>query len=318
VLHVNATAYGGGVAELLATHVPLLRNVGLEAEWQVIHGSDEFFAVTKAVHNGLQGADIEWSPHMQQVYLERVLDNALALEGEYDFVVMHDPQPAAMLSFLRERFKGTSTKWIWRCHIDLTAANPAVWEFYRPFVEMHDASVWTMPEFVPASLDMHNVVRWRETNQDAYRAREGIGISYVAAVIKAVTETLRQHPTLNSQFAEDRIIPRFHLDGIPAGQKVFVFKIDPGSDERLGLLTTGGCPDPPRRSCAVPRHFDFSFSIRALRSLMRSCRRPPSTIAGSPLPGRSVSSRASSSHQVRTRQLFSTRMSIPNPCWCNC
>src|SRR5882762_9140506 len=158
VLHVNATAYGGGVAELLATHVPLLRNVGLEAEWQVIHGSDEFFAVTKAVHNGLQGADIEWTARMQQVYLERVLENALALEGEYDFVVMHDPQPAAMLSFLRERFKGTATKWIWRCHIDLTAANPAVWEFFRPFVEMHDASVWTMPEFVPASLDMHNVV----------------------------------------------------------------------------------------------------------------------------------------------------------------
>ena len=62
VLHVNATAYGGGVAELLATHVPLLRSVGIDADWQVMHGSDEFFAVTKAVHNGLQGADIEWTP----------------------------------------------------------------------------------------------------------------------------------------------------------------------------------------------------------------------------------------------------------------
>ncbi len=160
VLHVNATAYGGGVAELLATHVPLLRSVGIEADWQVMHGSDEFFAVTKEVHNALQGADIEWTPHMQRTYLEKVLDNALLLDGHYDFVVIHDPQPAAMLSFLRERLGGAmaDTKWIWRCHIDLTDANPKVWEFFRPFVEIHDASVWTMPEFVPASLDMDCVV----------------------------------------------------------------------------------------------------------------------------------------------------------------
>jgi trehalose synthase len=126
VLHVNATAYGGGVAELLATHVPLLRSVGIDADWQVLHGSDEFFAVTKAVHNGLQGADIPWTPQMQRIYLEKVLDNALQLDVEYDFVVVHDPQPAAMLSFLRERLGGRmqNTTWIWRCHIDLTAANP--------------------------------------------------------------------------------------------------------------------------------------------------------------------------------------------------
>jgi trehalose synthase len=160
VLHVNATAYGGGVAELLATHVPLLRSLGIDADWQVMHGSDEFFAVTKAVHNGLQGADIDWTPHMQRVYLEKVLDNALLLDGQYDYIVVHDPQPAAMLSFLRERLGGAmaDTRWIWRCHIDLTDANPKVWEFFRPFVELHDASVWTMPEFVPASLDMPRVV----------------------------------------------------------------------------------------------------------------------------------------------------------------
>jgi trehalose synthase len=160
VLHVNATAYGGGVAELLATHVPLLRSIGIDADWQVIHGSDEFFGVTKAVHNGLQGADIDWTSQMQRVYLEKVLDNALQMDCDYDFVVIHDPQPAAMLSFLRDRLSESNpdTRWIWRCHIDLTEANPAVWEFFRPFVQMHDASVWTMPEFVPESLDMDLVV----------------------------------------------------------------------------------------------------------------------------------------------------------------
>lgn len=159
VLHVNATAYGGGVAELLATHVPLLQAVGIAAEWQVIHGSDEFFAVTKAVHNGLQGGEIPWTPEMQRVYLEKVLDNALLLEGEWDYVVIHDPQPAAMLSFLEDSSaRRGQTRWIWRCHIDLTAARSEVWEFFRPYVEHHDASVWTMPEFVPESLNMDRVV----------------------------------------------------------------------------------------------------------------------------------------------------------------
>lgn len=159
VLHLNATPYGGGVAELLATHVPLLRSLGVDAEWQVMHGSDEFFAITKQVHNALQGAEIEWTPAMQRTYLERNLDNALALEDGWDFVIVHDPQPAAILSFLRDSpLTRSPTRWIWRCHIDLTVANPSVWEFYRPFVEQYHASVWTMPEFVPPSLKMDRIV----------------------------------------------------------------------------------------------------------------------------------------------------------------
>jgi len=160
ILHVNATAYGGGVAELLATHVPLLRDVGIEAEWQVIHGSDEFFGVTKSVHNALQGAPLEWTAAMQRTYLEKVLENALLLEGTYDYVVIHDPQPAALLALAgSSSVNGPDTKWVWRCHIDLTDANPEVWEFFRPYVEQHDASVWTMPEFVPSTLSMDRVVQ---------------------------------------------------------------------------------------------------------------------------------------------------------------
>ena len=159
VLHISATAYGGGVAELLASHVPLLRSAGLEAEWQVIRGSDDFFKITKQVHNALQGAKIEWTRSMEAGYLEWVLDNSLRLEGEYDFVVVHDPQPVALRSFLRDsRLNRPGTKWIWRCHIDLTDADPKVWEFYRPFVELHDAAVFTLPEFVPDSLSMDSVL----------------------------------------------------------------------------------------------------------------------------------------------------------------
>jgi trehalose synthase len=87
-----------------------------------------------------------------------VLDNALRLEGEYDFVVVHDPQPAALRSFVRDQKLRHEPKWVWRCHIDLTDADPEVWEFYRPFVELHDAAVFTMPEFVPDRLDLDKVV----------------------------------------------------------------------------------------------------------------------------------------------------------------
>jgi len=160
VLHLNATAYGGGVAELLATHVPLLRSVGIDAEWQVIRGSDEFFTITKAVHNALQGGKVDWTAPMQRTYLERVLDNAFDLEGEYDFVIAHDPQPAGLLNFLRDSPQNRpETKWVWRCHIDLTDADAEVWGFFRPFVELHDAAVFTMPQFVPSSLVMDRVVQ---------------------------------------------------------------------------------------------------------------------------------------------------------------
>ena len=158
VLHLNATAYGGGVAELLATHVALLRSVGIAADWDVMQGSDAFFHITKTVHNALQGSEVEWTADMERTFLERSFRNSLLLGGDWDFVVMHDPQPAAILSFLRGKpVDRPETKWIWRCHIDLTDANPVVWEFLRPYVECHDASVWTMQEFVPASLSMDNV-----------------------------------------------------------------------------------------------------------------------------------------------------------------
>ena len=159
VLHLNATAYGGGVAELLATHVPLLCDLGVDAEWQVIRGSDEFFAVTKMMHNALQGADVSWSDRDQRVFLEQTLANALQVEGQWDVIVAHDPQPAALRSYVPDPgLRGPDTTWIWRCHIDLTEANPVVWDFLRPFVERHDASVWTMKEFVPDSLTMEHVV----------------------------------------------------------------------------------------------------------------------------------------------------------------
>src|SRR3989304_3339004 len=102
VLHLNATAFGGGVAEILGTLVPLLNDVGLHAEWRVMQGSDAFFQVTKTMHNGLQGMDVTWNADMEQVWRDYNLLNARNLQEEYDFVVVHDPQPAGVASFLEQ------------------------------------------------------------------------------------------------------------------------------------------------------------------------------------------------------------------------
>jgi trehalose synthase len=152
VVHVNATAFGGGVAEILATMVPLMNDLGLEAEWQVIKGADEFFNITKAMHNSLQGMYYDWTPSAREIWLNYNRLNAEAFEGDYDYVVMHDPQPAAVLSFIEELRGARHGKWIWRCHIDLTAAQVQVWDFLRPHVARYDGAIFTLREFVKDDL----------------------------------------------------------------------------------------------------------------------------------------------------------------------
>ena len=148
ILHVNATKFGGGVAEILPTLTGLMRDAGLHAEWRIMPGSDEFFNVTKLLHNGLQGMDVPLDQARRRTYEEASRRFADLFEGEYDYVVIHDPQPAA----LRSLRPGAPGKWIWRCHIDLTAANPDVWGFVRPMVEAYDAAIFTLPDYVQPDL----------------------------------------------------------------------------------------------------------------------------------------------------------------------
>lgn len=153
VLHVNSTAFGGGVAELLHALVPLMSDVGLRAEWRVMHGADEFFQVTKAMHNSLQGLPVEWTPSKLEVWKRYNQLAAGMLEGEYDFVVVHDPQPAGLLSYLEDRLgRRPPGRWIWRCHIDTTSAQQDLWEFLLPYLERYDAAIFTMREYVKPGL----------------------------------------------------------------------------------------------------------------------------------------------------------------------
>jgi trehalose synthase len=153
ILHVNATPYGGGVAEILRSEIPLLRDLGILADWKLITGDQTFFSVTKAIHNGLQGAARELTPAERETYLTHSTRNARLLEEEYDLVVVHDPQPLALL---RLHGKGAA-RWVWRCHIDTSEPNPQVWDFLRPHLEGYDATVFTLGSFAPPDVPVERV-----------------------------------------------------------------------------------------------------------------------------------------------------------------
>jgi len=147
ILHVNATAFGGGVSELLFTLVPLMRDVGLDAHWEVIHGADSFYTVTKIIHNGLQGMDIPWTSQMEETFLEFNKMNAEMIADDYDFYIIHDPQPAAALRFFKQKHNVKKGKWIWRCHIDPSNAWKPLLNFIKPIVEEYDANIFTLEEY---------------------------------------------------------------------------------------------------------------------------------------------------------------------------
>ena len=153
ILHLNATPYGGGVSELLRSVIPLLRDLGLHVDWKIIFGDEKFFSVTKSFHNALQGAKFILNDELIEVYLSYNSRNAQLLEEQYDYIVVHDPQPLALL-----HFKGSgNSKWVWRCHIDTSEPNREVWNFLKPFAEEYDAAIFTMGKFVPPDFQLARI-----------------------------------------------------------------------------------------------------------------------------------------------------------------
>ncbi|WP_207957369.1 glycosyltransferase [Streptomyces sp. YIM 98790] len=155
VLHVNATPYGGGVAEILRSEVPLLRDLGLAVDWKTISPGEEngFFRITKGIHNALQGDPRGLQEKDWNVYRETSARVASFLRDEYDVVIVHDPQPLA-LPLLRGR---GGARWVWRCHIDSSAPNSTVWERLSPYLAEFDAAVFTLGAFVPPRVPVGRV-----------------------------------------------------------------------------------------------------------------------------------------------------------------
>ena len=168
------------------TQIPLLRDLGMEVEWRLLEGHEAFFTVTKAMHNGLQGAEVPWTNEMRDLFFEVNEDNADALDEDYDFIIVHDPQPAGMLQVLQEKKGEQKGKWIWRCHIDLTARFEPVWEFLGPLISRYNAAIFTMEDFVPPDLDVPLLVLQTPTI-------DPLSMKNVSLEPEAVTEVIRTY-----------------------------------------------------------------------------------------------------------------------------
>ena len=149
VLHLSATSFGGGVAEILMTLVPLMMDVGLEVDWQVIYGREEFFNTTKMMHNALQGNPQDLTEEQWQTWLHYNEINAAQLSEGWDVCIVHDPQPAAIAGLVPDKARN----WVWRCHIDLSNPNPDTLAGLLPHIEPYPACVFHMQQYVPRGVD---------------------------------------------------------------------------------------------------------------------------------------------------------------------
>lgn len=160
VVHVNSTRLGGGVAEILGWMVPMMRELGIDARWEVISGPPEFYRVTKALHNGLQGQSVHLKPRDFDLHVDVNRENAERLNLEADIVLVHDPQPIYLPRFTPG---GRVRHWVWRCHIDASRPARDVWKHLERAIPSYTSAVFSMAAFtrplpcpmflVPPSID---------------------------------------------------------------------------------------------------------------------------------------------------------------------
>jgi trehalose synthase len=156
VVHLSATAFGGGVAEINYSLIPLMQDAGLDVEWRIIRGEDEFFDVTKTIHNALQGSPQGLTPEQEEVYRRFTELNAAEFEDVCDYVCVHDPQPAALVT----HFPNSPAQWIWRCHIDLSTPNEDVLAFLAPSLAGYDAAIFHRQAYVPTTPGLPPAYIW--------------------------------------------------------------------------------------------------------------------------------------------------------------
>jgi trehalose synthase len=182
VLNISSSRLGGGVAEILKRFLPLLEEGGMDARWEVINGSEDFLPVTKDIHRGLQGTDVSISDEQWSLYENEVTTWAGGVNMDADIIVVHDPQPLPLVL----RRNGT-TKWVWRCHIDLSAPNRGTWGQLKKYISLYDATIFSLSSFAPGlwprefviapSIDPLSAknIDLPETAIDEVRAKYGVG-----------------------------------------------------------------------------------------------------------------------------------------------
>jgi trehalose synthase len=167
VVHLNATYQGGGVAEILYSLVMLMNDVGVDAGWRILHGSQEFFEVTKSFHNALQGAKLNLSERKKRLYLDVNQNFSKFTHLDHDCVIIHDPQPLSLIMSYRKR-----QPWIWRCHIDITSPHTQLWDFLKGFLLKYDQVVVSNEKYFKEDLPVDQRLMYPAINPLSEKNRD--------------------------------------------------------------------------------------------------------------------------------------------------
>lgn len=167
IVHINSTYQGGGVAEILYSLVLLMNDVGINTGWRILHGSPDFFNITKKFHNALQGANINLSDRKKALYLQVNENFSRFTHLEHDCVIVHDPQPLALIRSYRKR-----QPWIWRCHIDLTNPNEQLWDFLKGFLLKYDQIVISSEKYIKDDLPVDQRIMYPAINPLTLKNKE--------------------------------------------------------------------------------------------------------------------------------------------------
>src|SRR5438128_10381303 len=160
IVHINSTRTGGGVAEILNWMIPMMNELGLQARWEIVTGPPDFYHVTKAFHNALQGLPVNLRQRDFDLHYQVNEENAKKLNLEADVVYVHDPQPVYLPAFTP---KDRVARWVWRCHIDASHPHRAVWRYIERAIPYYQGPIFSMAAFtrplpapmflIPPSID---------------------------------------------------------------------------------------------------------------------------------------------------------------------
>ena len=149
ILHINSTKFGGGVAEILQSMIPLMHELEINAKWEVFTAPDSFFEISKKMHNALQGnMDIHFSDDEISAYISQAESIYEQIQPEGDFIIIHDPQPCPVIKYVKKN----RSKWIWRCHIDTSNPNPQAWDLISDYLPLYDALIFTKEEYAKKGI----------------------------------------------------------------------------------------------------------------------------------------------------------------------
>jgi trehalose synthase len=180
ILEINSTYSGGGVAEMLSSFIHLMNDIGIETDWDILHGSPDFFEITKLFHNALQGKSVDLTMNKRNMYLQTNEEFYMYTHINHDLVIVHDPQPLPLIKFYKKR-----QPWIWRCHIDISNPDKNLWEFLKPYILRYDMAILSNEKYKKDDLPVDQKI--------IYPAIDPLSTKNIQISEEVIKKTLRKY-----------------------------------------------------------------------------------------------------------------------------